>query len=208
MTFKTMTPKPEKQHPQTIVQPSPEFSQYGHSPSIPPPAYTTDDLLAAKYRKISNWTLFARTVLAFLTLCISAAVIGCSADSLREYSSSKSQAERMLPLWPMRVDLRPTHAVLACGIIMMVFSLTYLVLAFIPMVSEVLSSWPFLPCFSQRNGGWPAILLTSYDSEINYIDSISPLPPLLSWLFSSPSSPSSSPPLSPPTFRPPPARAR
>ena len=145
MTFKLMTPRPEKKHAQTIVHSSPDFSQYGHSPSISPPAYTTDDLLAAKYRKISRWTLFVRTVLALLTFCLSAAVIGCSADSLQEYSSSQSQPEWMLPLWPMAVDLRPTHAVLACGIIMMVSSLGYLVLAFIPMVSDVLYLLVILP---------------------------------------------------------------
>lgn len=143
--------RPEKQHPQTSVQSSPDFSQYGQSPSISPPAYTTDDLLAAKYHKISRWTLLARTMIAVLTFCLSVAVIGCSADSLQEFSSSQSQLELMPPLWPMVVDLRPTHAVLACGIIMLVFSLVYLVLAFIPIVSPALSTPAISPCSLRNN---------------------------------------------------------
>ena len=136
MSFRMMNTSPEKQHPQTTVHSSPNFSQYGHSPSIAPPAYTTDDLLAAKYNKVSKWTTIIRVAIAFTSLCISVAVLGCAADSLQEYSYSNTEQPWLLPLWPTSVDLRPTHTILACGIVITVFSLAYLVLAFIPMVSH------------------------------------------------------------------------
>ena len=134
MTFRMMTTSPEKQRTQTTIQASPNFSQYGHSPTIGPPAYTTDDLLAAKYNKVSSWTKIVRLVLAFISLCISVAVLGCSADSLQEYANSDTVQVWLLPLWPANVDLRPTHTILACGIILTIFSLAYLVLGLIPMV--------------------------------------------------------------------------
>ena len=134
MSFRVMTTSPEKQRSQTTVHSSPNFSQYGHSPTIAPPAYTTDDLLAAKYKKVSKWTKITRVTIAFISLCISVAVLGCSADSLQQYSSSETEQVWLLPLWPTSVDLRPTHTILACGIIITVFSLAYLVLAFLPMV--------------------------------------------------------------------------
>lgn len=154
MAFKVLAPRAEKQQPQTTVYPSPGLSQYGHSPSMPPPAYTTDDLLAARYHKIARWTQFARTVLTLITVCLSVVVVGCSADSLREYSSSQSQSEWLLPLWPMTMDLRPTRAVLACGVIMTVFSLGYLVLAFVPMVGTALSPLPLL-AMDRRDANCP-----------------------------------------------------
>ena len=75
-----------------------------------------------------------RIVIAGITLATSIAVIACAAVSLRAYTESSVDAEWLLPLWPLNVDLRPSHTVLGCGITIAVFSLIYLAAAFAPMV--------------------------------------------------------------------------
>ena len=118
---------------------SPTFSTLGRSPSIGPPAYTTDDLLAAKYQKFSRWVHLMRVAIAAITLIASIAVIACVGASLRAYSSSRLEPEWILPLWPLDVDLRPSHAMLGCGIAIAVLSLGYLAVAFVPMVCRISS---------------------------------------------------------------------
>ena len=115
---------------------SPTFSTLGRSPSIGPPAYTTDDLLAAKNQKQAGWLHILRIAIAAITLATSIAVIACAAVSLRAYSESSTDAEWVLPLWPLNVDLRPSHTVLGCGITVAAFSLIYLAAAFAPLVSS------------------------------------------------------------------------
>ena len=120
--------------PQMTSGASPTFSTLGRSPSIGPPAYTTDDLLAAKYQKISRWVHLIRVAIAAITLIASIAVIACAGASLRAYSNSRLEPEWILPLWPLDVDLRPSHAILGCGITVALLSLGYLAVAFVPMV--------------------------------------------------------------------------
>lgn len=120
--------------PQMTSGASPTFSTLGRSPSIGPPAYTTDDLLAAKYQKVSRWVHLMRVAIAAITLIASIAVIACVGASLRAYSNSRLEPEWILPLWPLDVDLRPSHAILGCGITVALLSLGYLAVAFVPMV--------------------------------------------------------------------------
>lgn len=68
------------------------------------------------------------------TLAVSIAIIACAASSLRGYSDTHLETEWLLPLWPLSVDLRPTHAVLACGIVVAVADLLYLAPALYPSV--------------------------------------------------------------------------
>ena len=126
--------------PQMTSTASPTFSTLGRSPSIGPPAYTTDDLLAAKYQRFSRWVHLIRVTIAAVTVIASVAVIGCVGASLRAYSGSRREPEWILPLWPLDVDLRPSHAILGCGIAVAVLSLGYLAVASVPMVSIRLSS--------------------------------------------------------------------
>ena len=118
---------------------SPTFSTLGRSPSIGPPAYTTDDLLAAKYQKFSRWVHLLRVAIAAVTFVASIAVIACVGASLRAYSNSRLEPEWILPLWPLNVDLRPSHAILGCGIAVAVLSLAYLAVAFVPMVCSTVT---------------------------------------------------------------------
>ena len=136
MPFRVMTPVQE-QKPKMDSSVSPSFSSLGRSPSIVPPAYTTDDLLAARNQKYSRWVYLLRIAIAAITLATSIAVIACAGVSLHAYSESHSNGDWLLPLWPTHVDLRPTHAVLGCGITVAIMSIAYLAAAFAPMVSEV-----------------------------------------------------------------------
>ena len=128
-----MTPQPQ-QKPQMNVHTSP-LSDYGKSPSLGPPSYTTDDLANAKYSKYSRGLEWTRITLNVIILAVSVAVTACAGVSLRAYSKSHVQPEWLLPLWPLHVDLRPAHALLGCGITITVLSLIYLVAAFSPLVS-------------------------------------------------------------------------
>lgn len=125
--------------PQMTTNTSPTFSTLGRSPSIGPPAYTTDDLLAARYQNFSRWVHLMRVAIAAITLVVSVAIIACAGASLRAFSNSRLEPEWILPLWPLNVDLRPSHAVLGCGIAVALLSLAYLAVAFIPMVRRTVA---------------------------------------------------------------------
>ena len=125
--------------PQMTSNTSPTFSTLGRSPSIGPPAYTTDDLLAARYQKFSKWVHLMRVAIAAITFIASIAIIACVGASLRAYAISRLEPEWILPLWPLNVDLRPSHAILGCGIAVALLSLAYLAVAFVPMVCRTVA---------------------------------------------------------------------
>ena len=125
-----MTPQP-KAHATAHSSP---YSNFGRSPSFDPPSFTTDDLSVARYTKQSRMLEWLRIILSTITLATSIAITACAGVTLRAYSDSHVQPEWLLPLWPLAVDLRPTHAILACGVVIAVLSLVYLIVAFAPMV--------------------------------------------------------------------------
>lgn len=113
-----------------------QLSSYRGEPSSEPPAYSPYDVVATRYRRQAGYLYWARLALSLITLVGGLVVTGCAASSLRSYSSTKLDSQFMLPLWPSSVDLRPTHAVLACGIVITTFSLVYIVAALLPTVRE------------------------------------------------------------------------
>ena len=151
----------------------PSFASSRQPPSQEPPAYTTDDILAYKHQKYSKLVSWLRIALSLITLAISVAIVACSGSSLRAYSGSGFAGEWWLPIWPLSVDLRPTHAVLACGIVLLSASLIYLTAALFPSV---------VPC--HWIGTWKGFLLIRFHvapSEISssqhYIDRTLPTLP-------------------------------
>ena len=170
MPFRVMTPVQE-QKSKMDSSVSPTFSSLGRSPSIVPPAYTTDDLLAARNQKYSRWVYLFRIAIAATTLATSIAVIACAGVSLHAYSESHSNGDWLLPLWPTHVDLRPTHTVLGCGITIAIMSIAYLAAAFAPMVSE------------ENPPGDPHVLAKIYHrAQTSYTPSTFSLHSLLSYL--------------------------
>ena len=105
------------------------------SPNPSPPAYTTDDIFAAKYQKFASFISWVRIAITLISFATSIVIVACVGHALRLYSHTHQTAGTILPLWPMSVDLRPSHAVLGCGIIILVFSLVYVGAAVLPSVS-------------------------------------------------------------------------
>ena len=133
----TFDPPPTHEHPahQSHSRRFPSFSsssQHGQAP----PAYTinTEDILAAKYQRWTKFLNAIRIATAAVTLIISVPIIGISGNSLKSYQSTNLGGNMYLPLWPASVDLRPTHSILACGVVVTTWSLIYLISSFFPSV--------------------------------------------------------------------------
>jgi len=111
------------------------LSSFRRNPSCEPPAYSPHDVLADRYQRFAGYLYWARVAVSFITLVAGVVITACAGSALSSYSSTQLDSQFMLPLWPSTVDLRPTHAILACGIFITVFSLTYLLAALLPTVS-------------------------------------------------------------------------
>lgn len=98
----------------------------------------SSDMEESKFLKRSRLIHVLRLVLSFLTLCIALAVIACEAQPLQHYKNTSQWAVSGLTLWPLNCDIRPTIAAIACGSIICVFSLAYIIAAFIPCVRMAL----------------------------------------------------------------------
>ena len=107
------------------------------SPSVDPPAYTQHDMLAARYRRLGRHVHYLRAALALTTFIAAVTVLACAADALRLYSQTHLDPFYRLSVWPTNLYLRPTHAELACGILVTVFSLIYFVACLIPTVCHI-----------------------------------------------------------------------
>lgn len=125
------------------------FSYFRRSPNQGPPAYTAEDVLASKHQKASKLLSSIRVATSLITLALSIAIIACADNSLRAYTSTNLGGEWFLPLWPAKVDLRPTHAVLACGIVILVSSVAYLAAVLFPSVgSSLVTGFALVNCSS------------------------------------------------------------
>ena len=111
------------------------LSSFRRTPSFEPPAYSPNDVLADRYQRFAGYLHWARIALSVITFIAGVVIIGCASSAWSSYSSTQLDSQFMLPLWPSSVDLRPTQATLACGILITVFSITYLLAALLPTVS-------------------------------------------------------------------------
>ncbi|KAI4193749.1 MAG: hypothetical protein LQ350_008179 [Teloschistes chrysophthalmus] len=148
-----------------------------------PPAYSRDDTLAERnqmHAKVLHWM---RIAIALVSLVLSLIIIAFSGNVLRIYNDTRyNNVEWILPLWPATVDLRPARALVACGVVLAVFSLIYVVLALAPtslrsirplnLVSTLLA---FLSLFI-------TIFTTAYSSTIdNHLSDNTQAGTLASW---------------------------
>lgn len=79
--------------------------------------------------RLLNWI---RLGLALVILGAAAAIVGCEAVPLNHYKSTSSFEKFWLFLWPLNFDLRPTNALLACGVLIMFQALVYIVVTLLP----------------------------------------------------------------------------
>ncbi|KAL8744061.1 MAG: hypothetical protein Q9190_003644 [Brigantiaea leucoxantha] len=160
-------PNTQSKRPHLSIFRFTSFQSNNLRPSMEPPAYSPNDELAAKAQLQAKILKYMRCALAFLTLAISVTVLACSAKSLRSYSETRDNAEWVLPLWPTSVDLRPTRALLSCGVILTVASLLYLVAALVPTPLASLRSLNILSTVMAFLGVFMTIFTTILTSTIN-----------------------------------------
>ncbi|KLJ11815.1 hypothetical protein EMPG_13033 [Blastomyces silverae] len=79
--------------------------------------------------KIFHW---ARISISGLIFVLAVAVIGCEVRSLRFYQQTNPFKNWGLVLWPEKLDLRPTTALIACGSIIAFLTLAFLIFSFLP----------------------------------------------------------------------------
>ncbi|KAL8702997.1 MAG: hypothetical protein Q9201_003834 [Fulgogasparrea decipioides] len=138
------------------------------TPSHTPPAYSSSDVLAERnylHAKILHWM---RIALALITLVVSLIITAFAGNVLRIYTKTRYNSTAwILPLWPAAVDMRPAHAVLACGIILAIFSLIYLVCAFAPTPLRALRPLNFASTLLAFLSLFTTIFTTAYSTTIN-----------------------------------------
>ncbi|KAL9604110.1 MAG: hypothetical protein Q9219_000698 [cf. Caloplaca sp. 3 TL-2023] len=127
----------ESKRPHLSVFRFTSFQSISRRPSQTPPAYSPNDAIASRnqlHAKILHWLRIAVSAVTFLASII---IIACTARALQTYNNTPDNAHWVLPLWPVSVDLRPTHALLACGVILAVASLFYIAAALAPSVRSL-----------------------------------------------------------------------
>ncbi|KAL8711234.1 MAG: hypothetical protein Q9220_004379 [cf. Caloplaca sp. 1 TL-2023] len=161
-------PAAESKRPHLSVFRFASFQSASRRPSQAPPAYSPDDVLAERnhlHAKILRWM---RVAIASITILISIAVIACSATALRTYTDTRyGSAEWILPLWPSVVDLRPTHAILACGIVLTILNLFHLVAALAPTPLRSIRSLNIISTLIAFLSLFTTIFTTAFASSIN-----------------------------------------
>jgi len=134
----------------------------------------------------------ARTVVTLLALITSLALIGSTAQALRDYSSATNVAASVPE--SIDFDLRATKLTLACGAYIAVDSLGFLITALALWVSHVLPDKPVSACSNKSCPSDPTSVNTLQTATAFSTPPSSP---------SSPSPPSSSPSSPSPTTSPP-----
>ncbi|PWY89972.1 hypothetical protein BO70DRAFT_377186 [Aspergillus heteromorphus CBS 117.55] len=94
-----------------------------------PSASDTDE---TKFLTRTRTLRHTRLCLAILTVSIAIPTIACEAIAYHHYRQTASYSRVWLYLWPLNLDLRPTIAVLACGSVIALQNLIYVVVALIP----------------------------------------------------------------------------
>lgn len=185
----TFDPPPTHEHPahQSHSRRFPSFSS-GQSP----PAYSTsaEDILAAKYQRWSKLLNAIHIATTVITLIVAVPIVGITGNSLKAYQSTNLGGKLYLPLWPAHVDLRPTHSILACGVVITTWSLIYLIASFFPSVRYPFFSLPLLPTPLPHYPSPPGPFTNNHRSLApKFASSTSSPPPSVVQPYFSPSSP-------------------
>ncbi|EPE36179.1 hypothetical protein GLAREA_05517 [Glarea lozoyensis ATCC 20868] len=85
----------------------------------------------APVSRILNSVRLGLTLLALLSSIV---IVGTSSHTLGTFKSTHLGDEFLLPLWPADFDLRPTTALVACGVFIIFFSALSLVASSVPAI--------------------------------------------------------------------------
>jgi hypothetical protein len=105
-------------------------------------ASTAGSMDESKFLKRNRALHGTRLGLSLMITSVAVSVIACEAQLLQHYNATAQWATSGLALWPLNLDLRPAIAALACGCVITVLNLVYVVVALLPSVSI---STPILP---------------------------------------------------------------
>ncbi|KAL8937130.1 MAG: hypothetical protein Q9216_004577 [Gyalolechia sp. 2 TL-2023] len=122
----------ESKRPHLSVFRFTSFQSTRRTPSQTPPAYSPNDVLASKNQSRARLVHWLRIATSTVTFVASIIIIACTARALQSYNTTRDNADWVLPLWPASVDLRPTHSLLACGVLIAVTSIFYIIAALAP----------------------------------------------------------------------------
>ena len=97
------------------------------------PSYASDEQ-ESKYLARSRSLHWVKLGLGLVILAAGTTVVGCQAHGLHYYNDTKGYEKWWLALWPENFDLRPTQALLSGGIVIMISTLAFLIVAAFPSV--------------------------------------------------------------------------
>ncbi|KAI4180045.1 MAG: hypothetical protein LQ346_007070 [Caloplaca aetnensis] len=158
----------ESKRPHLSVFRFTSFQSTSRRPSQTPPAYSPNDAVAARVQLQAKILHCLRIALSTVILLASIVVIACTARALDTYATTKHDAAAwVLPLWPARVDLRPTHALLACAIILAITNIFYIIAALAPTPLRSFRTLNLISTIIAFLSVFLTIFTTAYASAIN-----------------------------------------
>jgi hypothetical protein len=129
VALQPVPPTPAYDASALLIQPSPLMTSSLHSRNSATTAQESAYLKQAKYLRLT------RAALSALIIAAGIATVACEGHVLHRYNSTRPGSQYHLPpLWPVNVDIRPTLAILISAVLIVLMSLVYLVLSFIPTV--------------------------------------------------------------------------
>ncbi|KAL8932489.1 MAG: hypothetical protein Q9211_006285 [Gyalolechia sp. 1 TL-2023] len=173
MSFQPFDPPPpsgersESKRPHLSIFRFTSFQSTRRTPSQSPPAYVPNDVLASRNQLRAKLLHWLRIATSLVTLLASIVVIACTARALRNYNTTRDNANWVLPLWPASVDLRPTHMTLACGVIIATTSIVYIISALAPTPLRALHTLNLVFTIFAFLATFLTIFTTAFASTIN-----------------------------------------
>ncbi|GLI72086.1 hypothetical protein PoHVEF18_000254 [Penicillium ochrochloron] len=147
-------------------------------------ASTAGSMDESKFLKRNRALHWARLGLSLLTTTGAVAVIACEAVPLHHYNTTSQWATEGLALWPLNLDMRPTIAALACGCVIAVLNMVYVVVAMLPSPHsriKLLNSYASASAFSGFITALIGIIFTIYRPSASYPSGFSDGETLHSW---------------------------
>lgn len=104
------------------------------NPVFAPDFQEHDAQVIARQTKITRTIEAVRLGLTTLALLAGTTIVGVSADILSVYNMTHLSEDFLLPLWPTNFNIRPSIALVTCGVIVLVASAVSLTASKIPSV--------------------------------------------------------------------------
>ncbi|KAJ5450747.1 uncharacterized protein N7458_007196 [Penicillium daleae] len=147
-------------------------------------ASTAGSMDESKFLKRNRALHGTRLGLSLMITSVAVSVIACEAQLLQHYNATAQWATSGLALWPLNLDLRPAIAALACGCVITVLNLVYVVVALLPSPHsriKLLNSYASASAFSGFITSLVGIIFVIYRPSASYPSGFSQGETLHSW---------------------------